>query len=70
MWIVRERYMQELVGMEVREHAIHRRLSRMIYSRRCAEASAMKAYLEEVIADSGHGDSRYGEGCQKVGRGY
>ena len=41
---VRERYMNELEDADVRELAIHRRLSRMNYSRRCAEASAVQAY--------------------------
>jgi DNA polymerase, archaea type len=41
---VREKYMRELEDADVRELAIHRRVSRMNYSRRCAEASAAKAY--------------------------
>jgi len=41
---VREKYMQGLEDADVRELAIHRRLSRIHYSRRCAEASAVKAY--------------------------
>jgi DNA polymerase I len=41
---VREKYMQELEDADVRELAIHRRVSRINYSRRCAEASAVKAY--------------------------
>jgi DNA polymerase, archaea type len=41
---VREKYMSELEDADVRELAIHRRLSRVNYSRRCAEASALKAY--------------------------
>jgi DNA polymerase I len=40
--VVREKYMQE--DADVRELAIHRRLSRVNYSRRCAEASIVKAY--------------------------
>jgi DNA polymerase I len=43
---VREKYMQGLEDADVRELAIHRRLSRVDYSRRCAEASAVKAYKE------------------------
>jgi DNA polymerase I len=35
---VRDRYMQELVGADVKDLAIHRKLSLMKYSRRCAEA--------------------------------
>jgi hypothetical protein len=38
---VRDRHMHELVGADVKDLAIHRRLSRVSYSRRCAEASAM-----------------------------
>jgi DNA polymerase I len=41
---VRKKYMQGLDSADVRELAIHRRLSRVNYSRRCAEASAVKAY--------------------------
>jgi DNA polymerase I len=40
---VREKYMLELEDADVRELAIHRRVSRINYSRRCAEASAVKA---------------------------
>jgi hypothetical protein len=41
---IRERYMRELEDMDVRELAIHRRLDKVNYSRRCAEASAVQAY--------------------------
>ena len=41
---VREKYMLGLDDADIRELAIHRRLSRVNYSRRCAEASAVKAY--------------------------
>jgi DNA polymerase, archaea type len=41
---VREKYMLGLDDADTRELAIHRRLSRVSYSRRCAEASAVKAY--------------------------
>lgn len=41
---VRKKYMRELDCADVRDLAIHRRLSRIHYSRRCAEASAVKAY--------------------------
>lgn len=41
---VRDKYMLRLGDADVRELAIHRRLSRVNYSRRCAEASAVKAY--------------------------
>jgi DNA polymerase, archaea type len=41
---VHEKHICELEGADVKELAIHRRVSRMNYSRRCAEASAVKAY--------------------------
>jgi DNA polymerase, archaea type len=41
---VRKKYVQGLDCADVKELAIHRRLSRVHYSRRCAEASAVKAY--------------------------
>jgi hypothetical protein len=47
---VREKYMQELDGADVREHAIHRRMSRINYSRRCAEASAVQAYQKRELS--------------------
>jgi DNA polymerase, archaea type len=40
---VARRYMEELGEADVRELAIHRRVSRMDYSRRCAKASAVQA---------------------------
>jgi DNA polymerase, archaea type len=46
---VREKYMRELEDADVRELAIHRRVSRMNYSRRCAEASAVKAYQKRGL---------------------
>jgi DNA polymerase I len=47
---VREKYMQELADADVKELAIHRRVSRMNYSRRCAEASAVKAYQKSGLS--------------------
>ena len=41
---VREKSMLGLDDVDIRELAIHRRLSRVSYSKRCAEASAVKAY--------------------------
>ena len=41
---VRKKYMQGLEDADIRELSIRRRLSRVNYSRRCAEASAVKAY--------------------------
>lgn len=48
---VRARYMRELVDsdIDVRELAIHRRVGRLNYSRRCAEASAVKAHEEQGL---------------------
>jgi hypothetical protein len=43
---VRNKYMQGLNVADERELAIHRRLSRLNYSRRCTEASAVKAYQD------------------------
>ncbi len=47
---VRRRYMDGLGGANVRELAIHRTVSRLSYSRRCAEASAVQAHLKQGIA--------------------
>ena len=46
---VYRRYMDELDGADVKELAIHRRVSRLNYSRRCAEASAVQAYMKQGI---------------------
>jgi DNA polymerase I len=43
------RYMGTLEEADVRELAIHRRVSRLSYSRRCAEASAVKAHMKHGI---------------------
>jgi hypothetical protein len=42
--------MHELEGADARGPAIHRWLSRVNYSRRCAEASAVKAYLKSGLS--------------------
>lgn len=47
---VARRYMEELGEADVRELAIHRRVGRINYSRRCAEASAVQAYVKQGIA--------------------
>jgi DNA polymerase I len=47
---VREKYMQELEDADVRELSIHRRVSRINYSRRCAEASAVRAYQKRGLS--------------------
>jgi DNA polymerase, archaea type len=47
---VREKYMQELEDADVRELAFHRRVSRINYSRRCAEASAVRAYQKRGLS--------------------
>ena len=48
---VRAKYMRELVDadIDVRELAIHRRVGRLNYSRRCAEASAVKAHEKQGL---------------------
>jgi DNA polymerase I len=48
---VRAKYMRELVDadIDVRELAIHRRVGRLSYSRRCAEASAVKAHEKQGL---------------------
>jgi len=46
---VHRRYMAELGEVDVRKLAIHRRVSRLSYSRRCAEASAVKAHMKQGI---------------------
>ncbi|MCX6677425.1 MAG: type B DNA-directed DNA polymerase [Methanothrix sp.] len=46
---VARRYMEKLRETDVRELAIHRRVSTLRYSRRCAEASAVQAHLEQGI---------------------
>jgi DNA polymerase I len=46
---VYRRYLDELGGADVRELAIHRRVSRLNYSRRCAEASAVRAYQKRGL---------------------
>jgi len=43
------RYMDELDGADVKELAIHRRVSRLNYSRRCAEASAVQGHMKQGI---------------------
>lgn len=62
--------MEELGEADVRELAIHRRVSRLSYSRRCAEASAVQAHLKQGDSPGPRdGDRLRGEGCQKVGGG-
>ena len=46
---VYRRYMDELDGVDVKELAIHRRVSRLNYSRKCAEASAVQAHIKQGI---------------------
>ncbi len=46
---VHRRYLEELAEADVRELAIHRRVSRLSYSRRCAEASAVEAHQKQGI---------------------
>ena len=44
-----QRYLDELDVADVRELAIHRRVSRLNYSRICAEASAVQAHIKQGI---------------------
>jgi DNA polymerase I len=46
---VRAKYMNGLGNADIGELAIHRRVSRMDYSRRCAEASAVQAYQKRGL---------------------
>jgi hypothetical protein len=46
---VRERYMRDHECTDVKELAILRRLSRVSYSRKCAGASAVKAYQKQGL---------------------
>ncbi|MDM7933894.1 MAG: type B DNA-directed DNA polymerase, partial [Methanothrix sp.] len=46
---VRRRYMDGLGRADVAELAIHRRVGRLSYSRRCAEASAVEAYRRQGV---------------------
>jgi len=46
---VRRQYLDGLEGADAQEMAIHRRVSTLRYSRRCAEASAMEAYRAQGI---------------------
>ena len=46
---VYRRYVNELDGADVKELAIHKRVSKLNYSRRCAEASAVQAHMKQGI---------------------
>jgi DNA polymerase I len=46
---VYRRYLDELGDVDVKELAIHRRVSKLNYSRRCAEASAVQAHVMQGI---------------------
>jgi len=46
---VYRRYLDELDGADVKELAIHKRVSRLNYSRRYAEASAVQAHMKQGI---------------------
>ena len=46
---VYRRYLDELNGVDVKEMAIHRKVSKLSYSRRCAEASAVQAHMKKGI---------------------
>ena len=47
--LVYRRYMDELDDADIKELAIHRRVSKLNYSRRCVEASAVKAHMKQGI---------------------
>ena len=47
--LVYRRYLDELDGVYVKEMAIHRKVSKLSYSRRCAEASAVQAHMKKGI---------------------
>jgi len=67
---VYRRFLNGLDGADVRELAIHRRVSKLNYSRRCAEASAVKAHIKQGDSTgSRDGDSLRGQGRQEVGGG-
>ncbi len=62
------RYTDGLDGADIRELAIHRRVSKLNYSRRCVEASAVQAHMKQGHPPcSRYGDRLCGEGRQKVG---
>jgi DNA polymerase I len=46
---VRRRYLEGLGGATAGELAVHRRVSRLNSSRRCAEASAVQAYIKQGL---------------------
>jgi DNA polymerase I len=46
---VRSRFLEGLENVDAGELAIHRRVSKLSYSRRCAEASAVQAYRRQGI---------------------
>ncbi len=47
---IHRRYREGLENAEARELATHRRVSRLSYSRKCAEASAVQAYQKRGIS--------------------
>jgi DNA polymerase elongation subunit (family B) len=46
-WEVCRRYVEDLGDVDVRKLAIHRRVSKLNHSRRCAEASAVQAHMKQ-----------------------
>jgi hypothetical protein len=46
---VYRKYLDELDSVDVKELAIHRRISKLNYSWRCAEASAVQAHMKQGI---------------------
>ena len=67
---VYRRYMDDLDDADVKELAIHRRVSRLNYSRRCAEASAVQAHMKQGIPLAPGMEIGYViRGCSQVGGG-
>ena len=48
-WDIYRKYLDELDDADVKELAIHRRVSRLNYSRRCAEAFAVQAHMKQGL---------------------
>jgi DNA polymerase I len=63
---VYRRYLYKLVDADVKELVIHKRVSRLNYSRKCAEASAVQAHMEQGNSiGSWDGNRLRDQGCRK-----
>jgi hypothetical protein len=60
--------MDELSGADIMELAIHRRVSRLDYSRKCAEVLVVQAPYEAVHSSGSKVEIRYVIKMPKVGR--